>query len=50
MKEQLNGKEKKQLEDLRVYPKEKQQLKKKLEALKVSVAFMHVTVQYHHIC
>ena len=35
---------KKQWEELSFYRKEKRQLKKEMEALKVSVASMHVTV------
>jgi hypothetical protein len=34
---------------LRFYTKEKRHLKKELEALKVSVAEMHMTVWYYHI-
>ena len=45
----MKGEVKKYGEDLRIYRTEKQQLKKELEALKVSVAYMHTTVQYYHI-
>ena len=49
LEEQMKGEVKKYGEDLRIYRTEKQQLKKELEALKVSVAYMHTTVQYYHI-
>ena len=45
----MKGKEKKYGEDLRFYSKEKWQLKKQLEALKVSVAYMHMTLQHDYI-
>jgi len=44
LEEQMKNKEKKHQEDLRFYSKEKRQLKKELEALKVSVAHMHMTL------
>jgi hypothetical protein len=44
LEEQLQGEVKKYREDLRFYTKEKRHLKKELEALKVSVAEMHMTV------
>ena len=52
MEEQLKGEEKKSHEDLRFYLKENWQLKKKkMKALKVSVAYMRaITLQYYHIC
>ena len=49
LEEQMKGEVKKHQEDLRFYVKEKWQLKKELEVLKVSVAYMHKTLQYYHI-
>jgi uncharacterized protein YlxW (UPF0749 family) len=44
--EEQKGEVKKHQEDLRYYWKEKRQLKKELEALNVSVAYVHVTGPY----
>ena len=47
--EQLKGEERKHHTDLKFYMREKRQLKKELAALKVSVPYLHMTVQYYHI-
>ncbi len=47
--EQLLGEERKHHTDLKFYMTEKRQLKKELETLKVSVPYMHMTLQYYHI-
>lgn len=43
---QKKTEERKNCENLKFYVKEKGELKKELEAVMVSVAYMHVTVQY----
>ena len=48
MNDIMNGM-KKHREELSFYRKEKRQLKKELEALKVSVVQMHMTVLYYHV-
>ena len=45
----MKGEVKKLQEDLGYYMKEKRRLKKELEALKVSVAYTIMTLQYYHI-
>jgi len=50
--EQMNGEIKKHQEELRFYRKEKRQLKKELETLKVSVAYIHAYIHtyiYHFV-
>jgi len=47
--EQLKGEERKHHTDMKFYTREKRQLRKELEALKVSVPYMRMTLQYSHI-
>jgi hypothetical protein len=49
MEEQMKGEVKKYQEDLKFNSKEKRQLKKELEALKASVAYMHMTAILSHL-
>ena len=47
--EQLLGEERKHHTDLKFYMREKWQLKKELETLKVSVPYMHMTAILSHL-
>jgi hypothetical protein len=47
--EQVKTLERRNSMDVTFFMTEKRQLKKELEALKVSVPYMHLTLQHYHI-